>query len=112
MAVKTEMRGDVALVTPGGTLWGGDETGKLKEAIDDLVAKENTRLVIDLGNVNHLNSTGLGVLVQAHTNYTKRGGAMKLARVEKRINNVLVITKLSMVFEVYENVETALASFK
>jgi anti-sigma B factor antagonist len=112
MAVKCEMHGDVAVVTPGGTLWGGDETGKLRETIDDLIAKDNKRLVIDLGNVNHLNSTALGVLVQTHANYAGRQGAVKLARVEKRINNILVITKLSMVFEVFENVDAALGSFK
>lgn len=112
MAVKCEMHGDIAVVTPGGTLWGGDETGKLKETVDGLIAQNNAKLVIDLGNVNHLNSTALGVLVQAHGNYKGRNGAVKLARVEKRINNILVITKLSMVFEVFENVDAAVASFK
>ena len=112
MAVKCEMHGDIAVVTPGGTLWGGDETGKLRETIDDLIAKENKALAIDLGNVNHLNSTALGVLAQTPAHYTNRQGAVKLARVEKRINNILVITKLSMVFEVFENVDAALSSFK
>jgi anti-sigma B factor antagonist len=111
MGVKSVMHGEVAVITPEGTLWGGDETSKLKETIDDLVQKGNTKLVIDLGSVNHLNSTALGLLVSTHSNYAKRGGAVKLARVEKRINNILVITKLSMVFEVHENVEKALSSF-
>lgn len=112
MGVKSVMHGEVAVLTPEGTLWGGDETSKLKETIDDLVQKGNTQLVIDLGSVNHLNSTALGLLVSTHSNYAKRGGAVKLARVEKRINNILVITKLSMVFEVHENVEKALNSFQ
>lgn len=112
MGVKNVMHGEVAVLTPEGTLWGGDETSKLKETIDDLVQKGNTQLVIDLGSVNHLNSTALGLLVSTHSNYAKRGGAVKLARVEKRINNILVITKLSMVFEVHENVEKALNSFQ
>jgi anti-sigma B factor antagonist len=112
MGVKCVMHGPVAVVTPEGTLWGGDETSKLRETIDDLIQKGNQQLIIDLGSVNHLNSTALGLLVSTHTNYAKRGGAVKLCRVEKRINNILVITKLSMVFEVHNSLEDALASFK
>jgi anti-sigma B factor antagonist len=111
MGVKTAMHGEVAVITPEGTLWGGDETSKLKETIDDLVTKGNSRLVIDLGSVNHLNSTALGLLVSTHTNYAKRGGAVKLARVEKRISNILLITKLAMVFEAHSTVDEALKSF-
>jgi len=111
MAVKCVMHGDVAVITPEGTLWGGDETSKLREAIDDLVQKNNGRLIINLGQVNHLNSTALGLLVSTHTNYAKRGGAVRLCNVERRINNILVITKLSLVFEVHSTLEEALASF-
>ena len=111
MGVKTVMHGPVAVITPEGTLWGGDETSKLKETIDELVTKGNTQLVIDLGSVNHLNSTALGLLVSTHSGYAKRGGAVKLARVEKRINNILLITKLAMVFEAHNTVDDALKSF-
>lgn len=111
MAVKLEMQGPVAILSPQGTLWGGDETNELREAIDDLVQKGNTRLVIDLGKVEHLNSTALGLLVQAHTNYTKREGTVKLCGVHKRISNVLLITKLSMVFDIHKDVKEAVASF-
>ena len=112
MAVKLEMHDDIAVVTPTGTLWGGDETGKLRETIDSLIEKGNSKLIINLGSVNHLNSTALGLLVSTHTNYAKRSGAVKLCNVEKRINNILVITKLSMVFEAHPSLETALTSFK
>src|SRR5262245_45829130 len=99
MGVKCVMHGPIAVGTPEGTLWGGDETSKLRETIDDLIQKGNMQLIINLGSVNHLNSTALGLLVSTHTNYAKRNGAVKLCNVEKRINNILVITKLSMVFE-------------
>jgi len=51
------------------------------------------------------------VLITAHTNYLRRGGQMKLCRVDSRIKNIFVITKLSLVFDVYDDVETAIASF-
>lgn len=111
MGVKMAMHGTTAVLTPEGTLWGGDETTKLREAIDGLVTQGNSQLIIDLGSVNHLNSTALGLLVSTHTNYAKRGGAVKLCRVEKRINNLLVITKLAMVFEVHKSLDDALKSF-
>jgi anti-sigma B factor antagonist len=111
MGVKSVLHGPVAVVTPEGTLWGGEETNQLKEAIAELIKQNNLFLVIDLGKVNHLNSTALGVLVETHTNYVKRGGSVKLCALEKRISNLLLITKLSMVFEVHDSLEDALASF-
>jgi anti-sigma B factor antagonist len=111
MGVKQVMNGTVAILSPEGTLWGGDETGQLRTAIDKLIEEGNTQLVIDLGRVDHLNSTALGVLVSTHSNYVKRGGSVKLCSLEKRIRNLLLITKLSMVFEVHDSLDEALASF-
>lgn len=111
MGVKTVMHGPVAVVVPEGTLWGGNETTEFRTALDGLIQQGNSRLVINLGRVNHLNSTALGILVSAHTNYAKRGGAVKLCKLETRISNLLLITKLSMVFEVHDTEEAALASF-
>lgn len=112
MGVKRVMNGSVAILSPEGTLWGGEETNQLSAAIDDLIAKDNTQLIIDLGKVDHLNSTALGVLVKTHTNYVKRGGSVKLCALEKRIRNLLLITKLAMVFEVHDSLDQALASFQ
>jgi anti-sigma B factor antagonist len=111
MGLKSVMHGPVAVLSPEGTLWGGEETNQLRDAIDELVKQGNMFLVLDLSKVNHLNSTALGLLVSTHTNYTKRGGSVKLCALEKRISNLLVITKLSMVFEVHDTLEDALASF-
>jgi anti-sigma B factor antagonist len=111
MGVKRVMNGPVAIISPEGTLWGGEETSNLRGAIDELIQEGNTQLVIDLSKVDHLNSTALGLLVSTHSNYVKRGGKVKLCSLEKRIRNLLLITKLSMVFEVHESLDDALASF-
>jgi len=111
MGVKRVMNGPVAIISPEGTLWGGEETNHLRAAIDDLIQEGNTQLIIDLGKVDHLNSTALGLLVATHSNYVKRGGSVKLCSLEKRIRNLLLITKLSMVFDVHESCDEALASF-
>lgn len=109
--MKMRQVGSVAILAPKGYLTGGDETDELQQAIQTLADGGNKSLVVNLGETQHLNSTALGVLIQAHTNYVRRGGQMKLCSVDKKIENIFVITKLSLVFDVYQNEELAIASF-
>jgi anti-sigma B factor antagonist len=109
--MKQRQMGNIAVITPRGYLTGGDETDELDQAIKTLVEGGNKSLVINLGETQHLNSTALGVLISAHSSYVRRGGQMKLAAVDHRIQNIFVITKLSMVFDVYPTEEQAIASF-
>ncbi len=109
--MKQRQMGNIAVITPRGYLTGGDETDELDQAIKTLVEGGNKSLVINLGETQHLNSTALGVLISAHSSYVRRGGQMKLAAVDHRIQNLFVITKLSMVFDVYPTEELAIASF-
>lgn len=110
MAVSVEKLGDVAILAPEGNFFGGKETDDLDKAFREVVANENKKLVLDLGKVTHLNSIAIGLLVGAHTNYQKRGGRIVLANVDRRIENVFVVTKLSLVFEVANTREEALAA--
>ena len=109
--MKQRQVGQIAVLAPRGYLTGGEETDELERAIKTLSESGNKQLLINLGETQHLNSTALGVLISAHTNYVKRGGQMKLCSVDKRIENIFVITKLSLVFDVYQNEELAIASF-
>ena len=109
--MKERQVGDIAIIAPRGYLTGGDETEELEQRIKGLSEGGNKHLVINLGETQHLNSTALGVLISAHSNYVRRGGQMKLCSVDKRIENIFVITKLSLVFDVYPNEEQAIASF-
>lgn len=109
--MKQRQIGNVAVLAPKGYLTGGDETEELEQAIKSLGEAGNKNLVINLSETQHLNSTALGVLISAHSNYVRRGGQMKLCGVDKRIENIFVITKLSLVFDVYTTEEQAIASF-
>ncbi|OGF15262.1 MAG: hypothetical protein A2W00_06650 [Candidatus Eisenbacteria bacterium RBG_16_71_46] len=109
--MKQRQVGNVVVVSPKGYLTGGDETDDLEQSIKALSEAGNKNLVINLAETQHLNSTALGVLISAHSNYVRRGGQMKLASVDKRIENIFVITKLSLVFDVFPNEEQAIASF-
>lgn len=111
--ITTEIRENgVILLTLKGSFVGGDETDELRDTIKNLIDTGNTKLIIDLGGVLYLNSTALGVLISAHANYTKRGGVIKLCQLNKNLENLFVITKLSLVFDAYHTVEEAFASFK
>ena len=111
MALKIKQVGSIAILAPKGYLMGGDETDELEKAIQKFSEDGNKNLIINLSETQHLNSTALGVLISAHSNYVRRGGQMKLAAVDKRIENIFVITKLSLVFDVYPTEEQAIASF-
>ncbi len=109
--MKQRQVGTITILTPKGYLVGGEETDELEKAIRELADQGNKNLVINLGETQHVNSTALGVLITGHTTYARRGGNMKLCSVDKRIQNIFVITKLSLVFDVYESEEQAIASF-
>jgi anti-anti-sigma factor len=113
MAMKTTTLagGAVSLLEPKGSLIGGDETDELRAAVTDLFEQGNRKLVIDLSKVTYLNSTAIGVLVHAHTTYSRNGGIVKLCGINKNINNIFVVSKLTMVFDVCETRDEAVSSF-
>jgi anti-sigma B factor antagonist len=75
------------------------------------VEQGNKKLIIDLSKVTYLNSTALGILVSAHNSYSRNKGQVKLCGINKNINNIFVISKLTMVFDVSETREEALKDF-
>jgi anti-sigma B factor antagonist len=112
MSLDVRTSGDVTIITPKGMLLGGKETDELQSKIKELVEAGNKKLLINLGQTTFLNSVSLGVLIGAHSSYAKRGAEMKLCQVDKKIQNIFVVTKLSLVFDVYESCEEATKSFK
>ena len=99
---------DVAVVQPEGNLVGGGETDQLELQVRRLQDWNNEKLVIDLSEVSYLNSTAMGILVAAYTNYKKRKAAFALCGIDKRIKNVFAVTKLAMVFDTYTTLKEAL----
>ena len=89
----------------------GDESNQLRSKIKSLLAEGKTRLVLDLGDVNYIDSAGLGTLVAGFTSAQNQGAAMKLANLTKRFHEQLNITKLVTVFDVYGSVDDAIKSF-
>jgi anti-sigma B factor antagonist len=103
---------DIAVLEPRGSLIGGEETDDLKAKAKDLIEQGNKKLIIDLGGITYINSSGIGALVGIHSLYQKISGQIKLCNVGKGVQNVFVITKLTSVFDVEENRQEAINSLK
>jgi len=94
-----------------GQFIGGEETDALRDALMGISQKQQNNLVINLADVSYLNSTALGVLISAHANFVKRNGKIILCNVSKSIENIFVITKLTLVFNIADTLEEAIKSF-
>jgi anti-sigma B factor antagonist len=112
VALKTStIENGIGLIEVKGSLVGGDETIELRQAVAGFIDREYQKLIIDLSKVTYLNSTAIGVLVSAHTSYSRKGWQIKVCGVNKNINNIFVITKLTLVFDVREDLQDAIKSF-
>jgi anti-sigma B factor antagonist len=112
MNVKSEtLPSGVGVIEVRGPLLGDQEIAELRRAIAEFIDRQWRRLLIDLTEATFLNSTGMGVLVSAHTSYAKRGWQLKLCGINKRVNLVFAITNLKKVFAIYDAREDALTSF-
>ncbi len=107
-SVKFEEQIGGAIIRLKGQFVGGKETDELKAAFNKAIEKEKTRLIVDMEKASYLNSTALGILISAHANFSKRGGKIILCSLNKSIENIFVITKLSLIFPIAENLEEAI----
>lgn len=103
--------GDVTIVDLKGRITLGDGSGIIRETIKSLVAKGERNILVNLAEVNYIDSAGLGELVGAFATITSQGGIMKLVHAQKRVHDVLQITKLYTVFEAFTDEAVAVGSF-
>ncbi|MEW5702930.1 MAG: STAS domain-containing protein [Candidatus Zixiibacteriota bacterium] len=101
----------VIILEPKGKIMGGPDATLLHDQIHELIAQKKLRVVIDLSKVDWMNSTGLGILIAGLTTLRDNHGDLKLASVTEKIQSLLTITKLITVFEAYDTVDQAIASF-
>ena len=89
----------------------GDETGYLRDTVKQLLL-ENKRIILNLGEITYIDSGGLGTLVALYTSAMQGQATIKLANLTKRVGDLLQVTKLLTVFDVYDSEEKALESFR
>ena len=111
MNLAKEPHGGIIIIKLEGDVMGGPEAVKLNEEINRLLDEGALKVVIDLGEVNRMNSSGLGILINALTTYKQNGGNLKLANPTPIVKNLLDITRLKDIFEIYDRLESALDSF-
>jgi anti-sigma B factor antagonist len=112
MNIEQKRIGDVVVLTVNGDITMGNNATHVADAVRRELDLERTRLLLDLGRVRYVDSTGLGVLVEGFSAAKNRGGALKLLHVTSRINTLLVITRLLTVFECFDEEAEAVASFQ
>ena len=90
----------------------GDESSLLRDDVKKAITDGAKRIVLNLGEVNYIDSGGLGTLVALHTTAHNAGGSIKLANLTRRVGDLLQVTKLLTVFEVYNSEYSALEAFR
>lgn len=95
-----------------GNVMGGPDAVSLNEELHELIEKERTNVVVDLGKVKFMNSSGLGMLIGALTTMKKAGGDLRIANATDKIESLLIITKLITVFKHYKTLDEAVASYQ
>ena len=89
----------------------GEESNALREKLKSLIAEEKKKIVLNMANIKYIDSSGLGTLVAAHCSAKTRGASLRLCHLGSKFQEVLQITKLVTIFEVYDTEAAAVASF-
>jgi anti-sigma B factor antagonist len=110
LKLNTRVEKGVTIVDCNGRIVFGEESALLRDTLKKLIV-ENSRIVLNLGGISYIDSGGLGTLVALYTSAQNAGGAVKLANLTQRVDDLLQVTKLLTVFEVYDSEEKAVASF-
>ncbi len=112
MQLQTSTRtfGNALILDCSGRIVFGDETASLRDQVKELL-KTSKRIVLNLANVNYIDSSGVGTLVAVYASARNAGGEIKLAALSGRVKDVLAITKLGSVFQTFPTVEEAASSF-
>lgn len=95
-----------------GKLMGGPDADTFRGTIYDLIERGKKRVIVDLKGISWVNSTGVGILISGYTTLRKNGGDMKLIHVSEKIQSILYVTKLNLIFDCLDSEDEAIASFE
>ncbi len=110
--IKERSAGDVTVLDLSGRITIGDGSVQLREAVRKLLDEDRKKILLNLGDVSYVDSSGIGELVSSYTTTNNKGGELKLLNLTKKIQDLLMITKLLTVFETFEAEDAALSSYK
>jgi anti-sigma B factor antagonist len=111
MKIENRVVGDVHILDCSGKITLGEGTMAIRNTVRELLKNGNKKIILNLADVNYIDSSGIGELVSSYTTVTNSGGSLRLLNLTKKIHELLAITKLLTVFPVYDDEHTALSSF-
>ncbi len=111
MKIDTRTVGDVHVLDCSGKITLGEGTMAIRNTVREVLKGGGKKIVLNLAEVNYIDSSGIGELVSTFTTVTNQGGQLKLLSLTKKIQELLAITKLLTVFQVYNNEQEAVGSF-
>jgi anti-sigma B factor antagonist len=111
MQIDERVVGDVTVLDLKGKLTLGEGDQQLRDKVSTMILEGHKKLLFNLEAVPYIDSAGLGEIVKTYTTVKRQGGSLKLVNLTKRIEDLLLITKLLTVFEVYDNEADALKSY-
>jgi anti-sigma B factor antagonist len=112
MKVATRQVDGITILDLSGRITLGEGSVTLRDAIHDVIAKGSKHIVLNLGNISYIDSSGIGELVSAFTSVKNSGGELKLLNLTKKVHDLLQITKLYTVFDIWDNEASAVSAFK
>lgn len=111
MKVNTRQVDGITVLDLSGRITLGEGSVQLRDAVRDLLAKGSKLILLNLADVNYIDSSGIGELVSAYTTVRNQGGELKLLNLTKKVHDLLQITKLYTVFDVKDDEASAIASY-
>jgi anti-sigma B factor antagonist len=111
MKIETRKVGDVTVLDCSGKITLGEGTMAVRNTVREILKNGGKKIILNLGDVNYIDSSGIGELVSSYTTVTSGGGQLKLLNLTKKIQELLAITKLLTVFQVYNDERAAVGSF-
>jgi len=111
MKIETRTVGDVKILDCSGRITLGEGTMVVRNTVRDLLKDNDCKIILNLAEVNYIDSSGIGELVSTYTTVTSNDGQLKLLNLTKKIQELLAITKLLTVFQVFDDEQAALDSF-
>ena len=111
MKMTTRQIDGITILDLSGRIVLGEGSVELRDAVKELLSKGQKHILLNLGDVNYIDSSGIGELVSAFTTVKNQGGDLKLLNLTKKVHDLLQITKLYTVFDVKDDEATAIAAF-
>ncbi len=112
MKIENRVVGDVHVLDCSGKITLGEGTMAIRNTVREVLKNGGKKIVLNLAEVNYIDSSGIGELVSSFTTVTNQSGQLKLLNLTKKIHELLAITKLLTVFQTFDNEQAAISSFK